>query len=126
MRRYLVIGISVYLFELSVIYVAQQLGAPNLVAVGLSFWSGLLVSFSLQKFVTFSDKRLHHRILIPQLVAFSVLVMINFGFTLLVTELFSALLTPFVARTIALAITTIWNFYLYRTKIFKHDEPAVY
>lgn len=126
MRRYLVIGVSIYLFELLVIYVARLMGASNLLAVGLSFWLGLLVSFGLQKMVTFGDKRFHHRILIPQLIAFSLLVLVNFGFTLLVTQLLGTLLTPFGARTIALAITTLWNFYLYKTKIFKRDDPTVY
>jgi hypothetical protein len=36
--RYLVIGGSVYLFELVVIFVAQNMGASAIVAVGLSFW----------------------------------------------------------------------------------------
>jgi putative flippase GtrA len=69
--RYLVIGVSVYLFELLVIIVAQSLGASAALAVGLSFWLGLLISFALQKFVTFNDKRIHHRVLLPQVIAFS-------------------------------------------------------
>lgn len=125
-RRYIVIGVSIYVFELLIIYGARLLGASNLVAVGLSFWLGLIVSFILQKIITFGDKRFHRRVLIPQLVAFSLLVLINFGFTLLITQLLGNLVSPFVARTIALGITTLWNFYLYKTKIFKEEEPAVY
>ena len=73
--RYLIIGGLVYLFELLVIVVAQELGASPLLAVGLSFWLGLIVSFVLTKFVTFGDKRTHHKILIPQIVAVSLLVL---------------------------------------------------
>jgi putative flippase GtrA len=118
-HRYLVIGVSVYLFELLVILVAQLLGAGPVVAVALSFWLGLMVSFILQKLVTFNDKRLHHRILIPQLVAVTLLVVFNFGFTVLVTKLLSPPLPAVITRTLALGTTTIWNFYLYRTRIFK-------
>jgi putative flippase GtrA len=125
-RRYLVIGVSVYLFELLIIFVAQWFGASNLLAVGLSFWLGMLVSFGLQKLVTFQDRRLHHRVLIPQLIAFSVLVLANFGFTLLLAHLLSGILPPALSRTLALGITTIWNFYLYKTRIFKTDTPTVY
>jgi putative flippase GtrA len=125
-HRYLTIGIAVYLFELLVIITAQHFGANNTLAVGLGFWSGLVVSFFLQKVVTFRDKRAHHRILVPQLVAFSLLVLFNFGFTLLVTQLLSDILPAVVIRTVALGVTTIWNFYLYRTKIFKTDENPVY
>ena len=125
-HRYLLTGVSVYLFELLVIVVAEQLGASSILAVGLSFWLGFLVSFALQKVFTFKDKRTHHRILIPQIIAYAVLVLFNFGFTLLVTQLLVSLVPAVVTRTIALGLTTIWNFYLYRTRIFKSDDNPVY
>ena len=116
--RYLIIGGSVYALELVIIFGSQQLGASALLAVGLSFWIGLIVSFALQKLVTFSDLRLQHRVLIPQVMAFSVLVLFNFGFTLGVTKLLGDSVPAVVSRTIALGLTTIWNFYLYKTRIF--------
>jgi putative flippase GtrA len=122
--RYLVIGGSVYVFELVVIFAAQAWGASAVVAVGLSFWLGLIVSFLLTKFVTFRDKRTHHKVLIPQIVAVTLLVLFNFGFTLVVTKLLQDVLPAVATRTLALGITTIWNFYLYRTRIFKTDEPV--
>jgi LmbE family N-acetylglucosaminyl deacetylase/putative flippase GtrA len=123
-QRYLVIGISVYAFELLVIVAAQALGASSVLAVGVAFWLGLIVSFGLQKIVTFGDKRLHHRILVPQLIAFSLLVLFNFGFTLLFTKLLEDTLPAVWCRTLALAVTTIWNFYLYKTRIFAWQAPA--
>ncbi len=126
LKRYITVGISVYIFELFIILVSQHLGAGPLLAVGLSFWLGMLVSFGLQKLVTFGDKRLHHRIVLPQLLAFSLLVVFNFGFTLLLTKLLSDLLPTILIRTFALGITTLWNFYLYKTRIFKTGEGLVY
>lgn len=126
MRNYLIVGISVYIFELVVIVVALRAGASSVMAVGLSFWLGLIVSFILQKFVTFGDKRTHHKILIPQIVAVTLLVLFNFGFTLLVTKLLSPPLPAVLTRTLALGTTTLWNFYLYKTRIFKTDESPVY
>lgn len=124
--RYVLIGGSVYIFELVVIFVAQELGANSLIAVGLSFWLGLIASFVLQKVVTFNDKRLHHKILLSQIIAFSLLVLFNFGFTLLVTDLLAAILPAAVTRTLALAATTVWNFYLYKTRIFKTGQEPLY
>jgi len=124
--RYLVIGGSIYALELVVIVVAQLLGASAVMAVGLSFWVGLVVSFALQKLVTFGDKRVHHKVLLPQIIAFSLLVAFNFGFTILVTKLLQHQLPAVVTRTLALGITTIWNFYLYRTRIFKSGADPVY
>ena len=117
--RYLVVGGSVYIFELLMIITAQRFKASPVVAVGLSFWLGTLLSFLLQKFVAFGDMRTHHKILIPQLIAVCLLVLFNFGFTVVVTKLLSPPVPTVMARTIALAITVIWNFYLYKTKIFK-------
>jgi putative flippase GtrA len=124
--RYLVIGGSVYLFELVVIFVAQQMGASTIVAVGLSFWLGLAVSFALQKFVTFGDKRTHHRVLLPQIIAVSLLALFNFGFTLAVAKTLAAFLPAVVIRTLALSVTVVWNFYLYKTHIFKPAEGTIY
>lgn len=117
--RYLIVGGSVYVFEVLVILVAQLLGAGPVLAVALSYILGTTVSFLLQKFVTFGDKRTHHRILVPQFIATCLLVVFNFGFTLFVTAIFAGILPAVVSRTIALGICTIWNFYLYKTRIFK-------
>lgn len=118
-QRYIIIGLLVYGFELLVIILAQQAGAGNLLAVGLSFWLGLLLSFGLQKIITFGDKRLHHKILITQFIAVCLLVLFNFGFTLLLTAALDGRLSAVLCRTLALGITTIWNFYIYKTYIFK-------
>lgn len=125
-RRYLFIGGSVYLLELIVIVVAQWLGASAVFAVALGFWIGLLTSFGLQKIVTFGDKRLHHQVLLPQFIAYCLLVLFNFGFTVLIAKLLANLIPAVIIRTIALAITTIWNYYLYKTRIFKSDSSIVY
>ena len=119
--RYLVIGGSVYVFELLVIVVAQGLGASAPWAVAISFCLGTLVSFWLQKLVTFGDKRLHHRIVIPQLIATGLLVLWNLSFSVALTKLLEHDVPAVVTRTVALAITTVWNFYLYKTRIFKQS-----
>lgn len=123
-QRYLLVGLSVYIFELLVIVVAQRAGAGSILAVGLSFWLGLSVSFGLQKLFTFEDKRLHHRVVIRQVLLVSLLVVFNFAFTILVTQLLSSIIPAVVCRTLALGTTTLWNFYLYKTKIFSPHAQA--
>jgi len=124
--KYLIVGGSVYVLELAVIVLAQNAGATAVEAVSISFLIGLVVSFILQKFVTFGDKRVHHKILLPQFIAVTLLVIFNFGFTVLMTKIFTHLLPAVVIRTLAIGVTTLWNFYLYRTRIFKTDENPVY
>jgi putative flippase GtrA len=117
--RYIVVGGSTYVFELAAIVVAQYFGAGAVLAVAVSFWLGLLISFTLQKLITFGDKRTHHRILLPQFVMFAALVLFNFGFTVGVTDLLQHSLPVVVIRTLAIGITTLWNYYLYKTRIFR-------
>lgn len=122
--RYIVVGGSVYVFELIVIILAQKAGLIAELAVALSFTLGLMMSFVLQKLFTFGDKRMHHKIVITQIVAVGLLIVWNLIFTLLVTKLLTPPVPATVARTIALAITVIWNYYLYKTRIFK-QHPSV-
>lgn len=124
--RYLIVGGSVYAFELIVIVIAQSLGASAPWAVAISFCLGTAVSFLLQKLFTFSDKRMHHRVLIPQLIATTLLILWNLGFSVLLTKLLEHVWPAVVTRTVALLITTIWNFYLYKTRIFKKAEPTAF
>jgi putative flippase GtrA len=123
--RYLLVGGSVYVLEIAIILIAQHQGASAVVSVGLSYVIGTTVSFGLQKLVTFGDKRMHHKILIPQAVATALLVVFNFGFTLLATKLLANVFPTVVTRTLALLTTTIWNFYLYRTRIFKSSADEL-
>ena len=124
--RYLLIGVSVYIFELVIIFITMKLGVSAIIAVGLSFWLGLIVSFILQKFVTFKDTRTHHRVLVPQILAITLLILWNFAFTIILTSLLVNLLPAFLIRTVALGITTAWNFYLYKRRIFTSDNGTVY
>ena len=124
--RYLVVGGSVYALEVAVIMLAQQLGAGAVLAVALGFWVGLVVSFGLQKFVTFGDKRLRRHIVLSQFAAAVALIFFNFGFTVLLAKLLTPYVPAVVSRTLALAVTTLWNFYLYKTRIFKSSDELIY
>jgi len=117
--RYLIVGGSVYVLELIIIAIAMHAGAAAPMAVAISFIIGTIVSFGLQKFVTFGDKRTHHKVVLAQALAVGLLVVWNFAFSVALTALLQHALPAVVIRTGALAITTIWNFYLYKTRIFK-------
>jgi putative flippase GtrA len=124
--RYLIIGGSVYVLELAIIVLAEYWGASGPWAVAISFIIGTAVSFLLQKVITFSDRRMHHKVLIPQIIATALLICWNLAFSVVLTSALEDHWPAVVTRTVALAITTIWNFYLYKTKIFNQDiEPIV-
>jgi putative flippase GtrA len=125
-KRYIVIGLSVYVLELLIIFLAEHLGANAVSAVGISFWVGLVTSFGLQKLITFKDRRLHHKVVLKQAFLFSLLVLFNFGFTIGLTKLLESYMPAALIRTLAIGISTCWNFVLYKKGIFKTEGNIVY
>ena len=122
--RYLVIGGGAFLVELVVLFSAQAAGAPGTLAVAISFIIGTAVSFLLQKVIAFKDKRFHKKIVLSQVFLYAALVAFNFAFTVLVVWLLEGYFPVALIRTAALAITVIWNYYLYKTWIFNRDSQA--
>ena len=127
--RYILVGGTVYVVELAIIFGLQLRGLSAVVAVGISYIVGTMLAFTLQKLFTFRDKRMHRKVVGLQLLAMAGLVIFNFLFSIALTALMQHTLPAVVVRTGAILITTLWNFYLYRTAIFKNgaaDEPAVF
>jgi len=122
--RYLVIGGGAFSVELVVLFSAQAAGAPGTLAVAISFIVGTAVSFLLQKVIAFKDKRFHKKIVLSQVFLYAVLVAFNFAFTVLAVWLLEGYFPVALIRTAALAITVIWNYYLYKTWIFNRDSQA--
>lgn len=117
-NRYLLVGVTVFAIELLVIVIAQMSGLSDIAAVSLGFWIGIILSFCLQKIVGFSDTRFNHKLVTAQVVAYGLLVIINYCFTLLMTQLLAAILPVLIIRSISLVITTLWNYYVYKVHIF--------
>ena len=120
--RYLIVGVSIYVLELMIIVIAQKFGANTILAVGISYWTGFVVSFWAQKLLTFRDKRMHKKVLFKQVFYASALVLFNFYFTIMLAKTLGDRVPAPISRTIALGATTIWNFYLYKTRIFGDNE----
>ena len=118
LHRYIAVGGAVYTAELFCIYMFQKFSANDTLAVAVSFWIGLVLSFVLQKIFTFGDKRVGGKLVATQFLAVTLLVLFNFGFTILASQLLASLLPIYITRTLALGLTTMWNFYLYKTRIF--------
>lgn len=117
--RYVVVGGLSYLIEVACIYLLITLGTGSLVAIAISFWVGLVVSFLLQKLVAFNDKKRTARALAGQSLSYGILVIVNYFFTLGVVYIGAPLLGAYLARTVALIITTAWNYLIYSKIIFR-------
>lgn len=118
--RYLIIGGASYLVEISLLYALSSLLLfSNLISVGISFWIGLLVAFGLQKFIAFRSPSTSSRMIARQLFLYGLLILVNYTFTLLFVHVTATLLGLLLARTIAIVITTTWNFFIYKKVIFR-------
>jgi putative flippase GtrA/LmbE family N-acetylglucosaminyl deacetylase len=112
--RYLCVGGSTYIAEMAVLYIIEyQFRASPIFAVSLSFWFGLTIGFILQKFAAFGDARRHTKVVLKQAFLYIGLVGWNYLFTVFMTSLLTPRLSTFVARTIAIAIITSWNYLFY-------------
>lgn len=141
LARYLFVGGASYAIELGVMYLLLFIGLSSVMSVGVAFWFGLLVAFFLQKAFTFKDSGTSKKRTTLQFALYGALVAFNYVFTLLLVaysdtiggavfglvknlpivgdiESFNLLFT----RSLALGITIIWNFLLYRHVIFKQPK----
>jgi putative flippase GtrA len=123
--RYIFIGGIAYLIELTALYFfAVTLSLGPTLGVAISFWIGLIVSFTLQKIFSFKNKAENKKHLSKQMLSYGTLVAFNYLFTLAFVSFFEPHIGLFIARTIALLITTVWNFYIYSRYIFKSQTNA--
>lgn len=121
--RYLVMGGISFLVEVAILFcLVTILKLDATLGVAISFWFGLATSFVLQKVFAFQNKERTAKRLLYQSLAYGVLVLFNYAFTLFFVAIFAPILTVYVARAVALAITTIWNFIAYGKIIFKQSD----
>jgi putative flippase GtrA len=113
--RYLFVGGFSFVIEIATLYTLNHvLHLSPTISVAISFWVGFIIAYILQKLVTFQNKEKTRRAVAKQLVGYSLLVLWNYVFTLVVVELFQDVVSVVLLRTIVIAITTIWNYALYR------------
>lgn len=125
--RYLLVGGISYLLEMGFLALFHKtLGLSALWSVALSFWLGFVISFSLQKIITFKNYDKQPKTLRKQLSSYMALLVWNYIFTLLLVQLLTPRLSVFIVRTLAIATITMWNYYLYKTRIFKTNENPIY
>lgn len=117
--RYVFVGGVSYIAELSVllILVSVLLLSPE-VSVAYSFWVGLIVSFLLQKYITFQSKVSDKKTVSKQSLFYGILVAFNYIFTIVFVGLLTSTLGLVISRTIALLLTVSWNYFIYKN-IFK-------
>jgi putative flippase GtrA len=121
--RYVFIGGLTYIVDIAVLVgLHSGFHAPRALAASASFWIGLLTSFVLQKLVAFKDYQKELRAITRQAVGYGVLVAFNYSLTVLIVSFFPDRDIIF-SRTLAVVITTVWNYTFYKS-IFRKNQHS--
>jgi putative flippase GtrA len=118
--RYLFVGGTSYVFELSSLLLIFHFSESRTLAAAISFWVGFLLAFALQKIVAFKDYRAEGKVVARQTTLYVLLNGWNYLFTVGFVSLFPDDYL-IVSRTVALVMMSAWNFVIYKKYIFKDN-----
>lgn len=122
--RYLFVGGFAYFIEMLCLYCLHDIAKlPSVSAVAISFWIGFFVAFALQKILTFKNHEKRAKALIKQIVFYGLLVGFNYCFSIFMVASLGDSYNVLIVRTVTIAAITCWNFWLYKSIIFK-ASPA--
>ena len=120
--RYVLAGASSYAIELTCLLLLHKyLKISVEFATAIAFWIGLATSFILQKLFAFKNYQKTKKAISQQLGKYSILVGFNYLFTLILVGVLPSKSIIY-SRTLALIITTGWNYALYNKFIFRKIE----
>ncbi len=118
--RFLLVGTLAFCVEFFSFFVGfNVLRMPLIVANSLSFILGLLTSFTLNRIWTFHRRNYKNRI--PHQFAYYIaLAGVNLILTNIIVETLHAFgVEPNIGKLIAMGVTSLWNFFIYRSFVFK-------
>jgi putative flippase GtrA len=123
--RYLFVGGTSYVIELGcLLAIYYAFNTSRATATAIAFWIGLLTAFLLQKLVAFRNYQRHIKTITRQGVLYGLLQLWNYIFTVAFVGLVGG--NVIVTRTIAQAIFSTWNYFIYKKVIFRHTpDPMV-
>lgn len=115
--RFLLVGGFSYVFDVGLLILLHGvLDVPLAAATSVSFISTLLVNFGLNRIFAFQDTGLVG----GALTRYLVLVLVNYGTTLLLVTGLTALGMSYVAaKTVAVILNAVMNYEAYRRWVFK-------
>ena len=119
LSRYILAGGLSYTIELGfLLAIHRYTHASAEISTAIAFWIGLLTSFFLQKLFAFRDYKKTIHAITNQITSYALLVGFNYLFTIFVVAAFPSRLL-ILSRTLALVMTTVWNYFLYKRLIFR-------
>ena len=125
--RYIFVGGLTYVIDIAVLIgLYAGLHTSRALAASASFWTGLLFSFLLQKLVAFQDYQKEVKAISKQALSYGILIAFNYMLTVFIVDQFPGRDIVY-SRTLAVAITTLWNYIIYKKLVFREPrkKPVV-
>jgi putative flippase GtrA len=116
--RYLFVGGTSYVFELSALLLTYHLTGSKAWAAAVAFLVGFCIAFVLQKLVAFQEFSKEMKALSRQWGLYILLNAWNYAFTVAFVSVFPAKHLV-LSRTVALVMMSAWNYVIYRKIIFR-------
>jgi putative flippase GtrA len=115
--KFLTTGISAFLVEFSIFYILYYFGGFTIVLANiLSFTSGLLISFYLNKSWVFTNNENYR----SQLLKYILLALFNLVLSTLLISAINYLASPVVSKLFTVSIIAVWNYFIYKHFIFSY------
>lgn len=120
--RYLLVGGSAFLVDLGLLALFHEVfGWPVWSATATAFLLSFAYTYSLQR-IAFRSERTHG----TALVRYTILVVANTAATAGLVELLSSTPLGWIgAKVVTTALTTVWNFFIYKYWVFATPQPDV-
>ncbi len=121
--KYVVVGVSAFLVEyISFLVLFRQLGLSIVGANILSFVFGLMSSFILNRLWTFNDASHRHKTT-KQFGMYTLLAVINLALTIAIVQVLVNLdIRADISKLLAMVVTSLWNFILFKLVIFRYQD----
>ena len=125
LQKYLYVGAGAFAMEYGSFYLMYEvLHIPLIIANSGSFGLGLLTSFLLNRFWTFSTKE-YSKKAAHQFGFYVTLALINLVLTNLIVEWLGHMgFNPKYGKLVAMIVTSLWNYMLFKVIIFSHKKTV--
>lgn len=118
--KYLLVGGFSFAIDAGLLFILHEpLGLSVAIATSIAFWIGVIFNFTLTRYWTFSSREKSQ--LKKHIILYILLLGFNYLATVLLMLLLSNIMHVVVAKTIIVALQTIWNFPIYKYVIFKQN-----
>lgn len=119
--RYLLVGGTTFILDFGILYLLHGILKLNLAgSTSVAYWISISYNFALNRYWTFDSREKES--LKRHLTTYFALLVFNYLFTVTLVSVAGARINYVAAKALAVAISMIWTYYVYKNYIFVKKE----